>query len=201
MPTFHLLRWTGICGSTTPAPQWLNPPQMDGHCHAPQVDPSWFSPSVAPTHLSSTDFCGKLTRASQLFPDAGTDHGENDDSLGNAATLHDAHVLAQRYSSGTPENKMAWLIGSVWWSCHGEPTKLSCPVHFIHAESFPWQNLAAPFVVVCLISAGVWRLYSLEPLRWPLLKPVHHFIQFCQHEDVHCTRNTITVEPNRGERY
>ena len=79
--------------------------KMDAQSHVPQRYPSRFPSSVAPVHLRSTHYRENLARAPKVFRDAGADHGQSDDSLGNAATLHDAHVLAQRHFSGTPDSK------------------------------------------------------------------------------------------------
>ena len=86
--------------------------------------------------------------------------------------------------------KKTWHIGSVRWSCHEEPAKLSCRVHFFHAESFLGQKFPAHFAGVCLISAGFQRLNSLWTLGWPLSQPVQHLIQFCHHKDVNCTSSS-----------
>ena len=87
--------------------QRSSPPQTDAHGHAPQGDPpsSWSSPSLAPRRPRLRDFRGNPAPATQLFPDAEADHGQNDDSLGNAATLHDSHVWAQRHFSATLDIK------------------------------------------------------------------------------------------------
>ena len=78
-----------------------------------------------------------------------------------------------------PKVKMAWHLGTVWRPCHEEPAKLRCRVHLLHPESFLGQAFPAPFAIICLVSAGVWRLNPLWTLRWSLLQPVQHFIQFC----------------------
>ena len=64
---------------------------MDARDHVLQEDPSESSPSDASAHLHSMNFPGTPARATQVFPDAGADHGQNDDCPGNAATLHDVH--------------------------------------------------------------------------------------------------------------
>ena len=65
---------------------------MGAHDHAPLGDPSCFSPSMVPALPHSTHFRENLARATQVFRVAGADHWQSDDSLGNAATFHDAHV-------------------------------------------------------------------------------------------------------------
>ena len=100
-----------------------------------------------------------------------------------------------------PTVETAWLVDGVCWSCHKKPAKLSCPVHLLHAENFLGHNFAAPLFGVCLISACVRCLDSLWALWWPLLKFIQHFIQFCQHKDVHFIPNTKSLERNRGEDY
>ena len=178
--------------------------QMDAHSHVPQGDPSWSFSSVAPALLRSTDFCGNLARATQVFRAAGVDNGQSGDSPENARTLHDALVLAQRHLSGTPNSRSSLayrqhLLVLSRRTCQAHLPRT--PVHFFHPESILWQNLAAPFAGVCLIFAGVCFLYSLGALWWLLLQPVQHFIRFCQYKDVHCTPNAKIVEPNRGKKY
>ena len=79
--------------------------QTDAHGLPPQGDLSWSSPSVTPAHPRIMDSRGNPARATQVFSDAGVDHGQSDDCLGNAATLHDAHVWARKDSSGIPDIK------------------------------------------------------------------------------------------------
>ena len=54
-----------------------------------------------------------------------------------------------------PSVEMARLVGGGRWSCHKEPARLSCPVHFLHAENFFGRNFEAPFASVCLITTSV----------------------------------------------
>ena len=104
------------------------------------------------------------------------------------------HILPAR-----PTVKMAWHFGSLWWPCHKEPAKLGCRVHLLHSERFLGQIFPAPFASVCLISADVWRLNPLWSLRWSLLQPVQHFIQFCQQKNGYCRLNTKPLNPRKAE--
>ena len=70
-----------------------------------------------------------------------------------------------------PTVKIPCHVGSVRWSCHQEPAKLSCRVHFLLAESSLGHNFPAPFAGVFPISAGFRHLNSLWTLGWPLLQP------------------------------
>ena len=88
--------------------RWSSPLQTEAHNHVPQEDPFWSSPSDAPAHLHLMDFHGNPARATQVFPDASADHGQSDDCLGNAATVHGVHMWAQRYSFGIPDSKSGW---------------------------------------------------------------------------------------------
>ena len=42
---------------------------------------------------------------------------------------------------------MAWHLGSVWWSCHDEPAKLSCPYTFFMRKVFLDRTLRRPLLV------------------------------------------------------
>ena len=99
-----------------------------------------------------------------------------------------------------PTVKMARHVGSVWWPYHKEPAKLSCRIHFLHAESFLAQKFPAPFAGVCLISAGFRRFNSQWTLLWALFQPVQHLNQFCQQKVVFRTTNPKTVEPNGSKK-
>ena len=187
--------------------QWANRPQKDVHDHAPQGDYSWFPPLLLQCILTQRISVEIQHAAPRCFETHALTTGKMTTPLKMPQQFMMPMCYHREIVAAHQTVKMAWQFGSVWWSCHEQPAQLSCPVHLLHAEVFLGKNLAAPFAGVCLISAGVplispgvWRLYFLLILQWPLFQPLQHFIQFCQHKDVHCTPNTNTVEPNRGKK-
>ena len=54
------------------------------------------------------DFLENPARATPESQDANAGHGQSDDALENAATLHGAHVSVRTHSCGTTGNKSGW---------------------------------------------------------------------------------------------
>ena len=170
-PSKTLLSELATAGQQHQLHRWLSPPQTDAHGQAAQGDPSWSSPFVATAHPRSMDFRGNPARATPVFWDADVDHGQSDDSLGNAATLHDDHVWAQRHFSGTPDSKNGWA----YWQRLIVLSRSICQAELPRRHSSCGKfslNLAAPFAGVYLISFAAWGLQFLWALWWPLLHPV-----------------------------
>ena len=125
-----------------------DPQQMDTHSHPQQRDPSWSFPSVAPAHSCPRDFRGNLARATQILLVKGVDPGQADDSPEYAATLHDAHLLAQRHLAGTPGSKS----GLAYWqrflvlSQKNLPSS-PAPYSFFIRRVFFGRNLRSPLLV------------------------------------------------------
>ena len=98
-----------------------------------------------------------------------------------------------------PTVQLAWNISSVWWSCHKEPSKLGCRVHFLHAESFLGQIFPARSVGVCLISAwSPMSQLSVDPaMALASTYPALHSVLSTE-KRIFYTKHK-TVEPDWGE--
>ena len=158
-PSKTLLSELATAGQRHQLHRWSSPLQTDAHCHAPEGDPSWSFSYVAPTHPCSMGFRGNPAHATQVFPDADVDHVQSDDCLGNAATLLDAHVWAQRHFSGTPDSKNGWaycqrLMVLSWRTCQAQlPRTPSSCGKFSWYRTFQHPLLVSvSFPLVCDVS-------------------------------------------------
>ena len=131
--------------------RWSSLLQADALDHVPQKGPFWFSPSDAPVHPHLMDFCGNPARATQVFPDASADHGQSDDCLGNAATFHDAHVWAQRHSSGKTDSNN----GLAYWQSLMVLSQRTCQARLPRTPSPSEKSSRKKFSgALCLVSVS-----------------------------------------------
>ena len=142
-PGMTLLSELATAGQRHQLHRWSSPLQTDAHDHVPQEDPISYSPSDAPVYPHLTDFRGNPALATHVFQAAGADDGNCDDCLGNAATLHDFNVWAQRHSAGTPDSENGWA----YWQRLMVLSRRTCharlPRTFFSCGKSCWTELSA----------------------------------------------------------
>ena len=168
------------CGSTTPAPSAIRPSANGCSQSGTTKGPFLVFPSSALAHPRSRIYRKNIACATQVFRAAGADYGQSDDSLENAGTLYDAHVLAQKQFF--QEKRLSILAASDGRVTKTTPSSLAPYTFFIRKVFFD-RIIRRPLH----LSHLRWRLTSLSPwaLWWSLLQPVQCFIQFYQFKDVH----------------